>query len=155
MPIRYIITKQPHSRTQQFILWTTSLIACTLTNSKQTISIFHFRSLCFPCLRLWPYRIHVQNRSLFITPIRLQFPSFLHSLYSSLFYAMNVHYSHTNEIICPSHSTIEWGRLPNPLYTLLHTSETRITTHVVLQPLHTVHVHSKSCVQQVQQVQQA
>ena len=107
IPIRYNITKQPHSRTQQFIPQTTSLIACTLMNSKQTISAFHFRSLCSVTINNELVESMYKIDPFFITPIRLQFPSFLHSLHSSLFYAMNVHYPHMNEIICPSHSTIE------------------------------------------------
>ena len=99
--------KQPHSRTQQFILQTTSRAAGVFITTQQPISAFHFRSLCSVTI----------NNDLVETMYKIDsFPSrqfgsisvsLLHSLYSSLFYAMNVHYSHTNDIICPSHSTID------------------------------------------------
>ena len=118
IPTRYIITKQPHSRTQQVILWTTSRAAGVFITTQQTISAFHFHPLCFARLRLClsnPCTKSVPSHSI-NSPL---IPSLIHSLHSSLFYAMNTPFSHSNEIICASHSTIEW----DPLFT----HETRIS----------------------------
>ena len=49
---RYNTAQRSHLRTQQFILWTTSRAAGVFITTQQTISAFHFRSLCFARLRL-------------------------------------------------------------------------------------------------------